>query len=107
MRGGCIHHDHGVLGAAAFPAAEERKLTLLKKAGFNAVRIAHNPPSLALLEVCDRIGMLVMDEAFDMWREQKTGVDYHLWFADWWARDIAAMVLREYRDTCICGCKAF
>ena len=101
MRGGCIHHDHGVLGAAAFPAAEERKLTLLKKAGFNAVRIAHNPPSLALLEVCDRIGMLVMDEAFDMWREQKTGVDYHLWFADWWARDIAAMVLRDRNHPCV------
>lgn len=101
MRGGCIHHDHGVLGAAAFPAAEERKLSLLKKAGFNAVRIAHNPPSLALLEVCDRIGLLVMDEAFDMWRNQKNAIDYHLWFEDWWARDIAAMVLRDRNHPCV------
>lgn len=101
MRGGCIHHDHGVLGAAAFPAAETRKISLLKRAGFNAVRIAHNPPSLALLEACDHLGMLVMDEAFDMWRNQKTGIDYHLWFEDWWARDIAAMVLRDRNHPCV------
>lgn len=101
LRGGCIHHDHGVLGAAAFPAAEERKARLLKQAGFNALRIAHNPPSLALLEVCDRIGMLVMDEAFDMWRNEKNETDYHLWFEDWWARDIAAMVLRDRSHPCV------
>lgn len=97
LRGGCIHHDHGVLGAAAFPAAEERKIRLLKEAGFNAVRIAHNPPSLALLEVCDRLGMLVMDEAFDIWNKRKLAVtaDYHIFFKEWWARDIASMVLRD------------
>lgn len=95
LRGGCIHHDHGVLGAAAYPAAEYRKVSRLKAAGFNALRIAHNPPSLALLEVCDRVGMLVMDEAFDMWQTPKNRNDYNLWFADWHERDIASMVLRE------------
>ena len=95
LRGGCIHHDHGVLGAAAFPAAEERKAARLKAAGYNALRIAHNPPSLALLEVCDRLGLIVMDEAFDMWNNAKNSCDYHLFFADWWARDIAYMVLRD------------
>lgn len=95
MQGGCIHHDHGALGAMAFPAAEERKVKNLKNAGFNALRIAHNPPSLALLEACDREGILVMDEAFDMWRLSKRDQDYHLWFADWWDRDISYMVLRD------------
>lgn len=96
LRGGCIHHDHGVLGAAAFPAAEERKIRLLKQAGFNAVRISHNPPSLALLEVCDRIGMIVMDEAFDIWNKRKFVVsDYHIFFKEWWDRDISYMVLRD------------
>lgn len=101
LRGGCIHHDHGVLGAAAFPAAERRKLTLLKQAGFNAVRISHNPPSLALLEAADRIGMLVMDEAFDAWNHGKRAYDYHLAFADWWARDIAYMVQRDRSHPCV------
>ena len=101
LRGGCIHHDHGVLGAASFPAAEERKLRRLKETGFNAVRIAHNPPSLALLECCDRIGMLVMDEAFDMWNSGKTLYDYHLWFADWCARDLSYMVQRDRNHPCV------
>ena len=101
MRGGCIHHDHGVLGAASFPAAEARKIRILKEAGFNAVRIAHNPPSLALLEVCDREGVILMDEAFDMWNIQKTATDYHLWFADWCERDVAAMVLRDRNHPCV------
>ena len=82
LRGGCIHHDHGVLGAIALPVAEERKIRLLKKAGFNSVRIAHNPPSLALLEACDRLGMIVQDEAFDIWSKRKLAVtaDYHIFF---------------------------
>ncbi len=101
LRGGCIHHDHGALGAASFPKAEERKISLLKKAGFNAVRIAHNPPSLALLEVCDRLGMIVMDEAFDMWNLRKSPQDYSLWFGDWWARDISYMVLRDRNHPCV------
>ena len=102
LRGGCIHHDHGVLGAADYPAACRRKISLLKKAGFNAVRIAHNPPSLNPLEICDELGMIVMDEAFDCWRREKGGVlNYHVWFDDWWERDIAAMVLRDRNHPCV------
>lgn len=101
LRGGCIHHDHGELGAAAFPAAEERKIRLLQKAGFNAVRCAHNPPSLALLECCDRLGMVVMDEAFDAWNKKKKPFDYHIFFSDWWARDISYMVKRDRNHPCV------
>ncbi len=101
LRGGCIHHDHGVLGAADYPAAVRRKISLLKKAGFNALRSAHNPPSLQLLKACDEIGMLLMDEAFDSWDRPKTALDYHLWFSDWCARDIAAMVLRDRNHPCV------
>jgi len=101
LRGGCIHHDHAALGAMALPAAEERKLTLLKAAGFNAVRTAHYPPSLALLEICDRLGLYVMDEAFDMWNVPKNRMDYSLWFKDWWDRDIRDMVLRDRNHPCV------
>ena len=95
LRGGCIHHDHGALGAVALPAAEHRKLTNLKSVGFNAIRTAHYPPSLSQLELCDELGILVMDEAFDMWNVPKNNLDYSLWFADWWERDIKSMVLRD------------
>lgn len=101
LRGGCIHHDHGVLGAAAFPAAEERKVRLLKEAGFNSLRMAHNPPSLAMLETCDRLGVIVMEEAFDMWRKGKNDYDYHLFFNDWCLRDISYMVLRDRNHPCV------
>jgi|CZKE01.1.fsa_nt_gi beta-galactosidase len=95
LAGGCIHHDDGVLGAAAFDRAEERRIELLKAAGFNAIRTAHNPPSPGLLAACDRLGMLVLDEAFDCWERAKKPYDYHLYFKDWWQRDIDAMVLRD------------
>ncbi|MBQ8510473.1 MAG: DUF4982 domain-containing protein [Clostridia bacterium] len=102
LRGGCIHHDHAVLGAADFPAACYRKLSRLKATGFNALRIAHNPPSLQLLEMCDRMGILVMDEAFDCWRQEKGGsLNYHVWFEDWWARDISYMVKRDRNHPCV------
>lgn len=101
LRGGCIHHDHGELGAVAFPAAEERKLKKLKEAGFNAIRCTHNPSSLALLEACDRLGIIAMDEAFDVWNMPKCQFDYHLFFADWWARDISYMVLRDRNHPCV------
>lgn len=101
LRGGCIHHDNGVLGAADYPAAVRRKVSLLKKAGFNALRSAHNPPSLNLLKVCDELGMLLMDEAFDAWDRPKNALDCHLWFADRCARDIAEMVLRDRNHPCV------
>lgn len=102
LKGGCIHHDNGVLGAAAFPAAEERKIRLLKEAGFNAIRAAHNPVSLAMLEACDRLGMAVMEEAFDCWNKPKLNVnDYNLFFSDWCIRDVAYMVLRDRNHPCV------
>ncbi len=102
LRGGCIHHDHGVLGAADYPAACRRKLTKLKEAGFNALRIAHNPPSITLLEMCDEMGIIVMDEAFDCWRLEKGGeLNYHMWFDGWWDKDIASMVRRDRKHPCV------
>jgi beta-galactosidase len=95
LKGGCMHHDNGPLGAAAFDRAEERRVELMKASGFNAIRCSHNPPSPAFLDACDRIGMLVIDEAFDMWREQKNPQDYHLWFDEWWRKDIESMILRD------------
>ncbi|HQV31352.1 MAG TPA: glycoside hydrolase family 2 TIM barrel-domain containing protein [Calditrichia bacterium] len=95
LNGGCVHHDNGCLGAAAYDRAEARKVELLKAAGFNAVRTSHNPPSEAFLDACDRLGMLVIDESFDGWRASKTPHDYGTVFDAWWQRDIEAMVLRD------------
>jgi beta-galactosidase len=95
LKGGCIHHDYGPLGSAAIDRAEERKIELLKKNGFNAIRCSHNPPSQTFLDICDRIGMLVIDEAFDMWNKSKTSEDYHLYFNDWWNKDLTNMILRD------------
>jgi beta-galactosidase len=95
LKGGCIHHDHGPLGAASYDRAEERKIELLKSAGYNALRTAHNPPAPALLDACDRLGFLVIDETFDAWTTQKMTNDYHLYFNDWWQRDTEAMVRRD------------
>ncbi len=108
LKGGCFHHDNGPLGAAAIDRAEERKIEILKKAGFNAIRCSHNPPSPYLLDVCDRLGMLVIDEAFDMWEIPKMGgaaevfggevmdtEEYSLYFKEWWQKDIQSMLLRD------------
>lgn len=95
MNGGCVHHDNGCLGAAAFDRAEERKIELLKEAGFNAVRTSHNPPSEAFLNACDKLGLLVMDEVFDGWKVGKNKYDYAIYFDQWWKRDLGAMVLRD------------
>ena len=95
LKGGCLHHDNGPLGARAYDRAEERRVELLKAAGFNALRLAHNPPSPAFLAACDRLGMMVIDEAFDMWRDGKNPHDYHLFFDEWWQRDIYSMVERD------------
>ncbi len=95
INGGCEHHDNGCLGAAAFDRAEERKVELLKNAGFNAVRTSHNPPSEAFLNACDKLGLLVVDEAFDCWRAGKNTQDYARYFDQWWNRDLEAMVLRD------------
>jgi beta-galactosidase len=95
LRGGCLHGDNGPLGAASFDRAEERKVQILKASGFNAVRCAHNPPAPAFLEACDRLGLLVVDEAFDMWDMGKNPDDYHLYFRDWWGKDLRNMIERD------------
>ena len=95
INGGCVHHDNGCLGAAAFDRAEERKVELLKASGFNAVRTSHNPPSEAFLEACDRLGLLVMDESFDCWKIGKNSNDYAKYFDQWWKKDLQAMILRD------------
>ncbi len=95
LTGGSVHHDNGPLGAAAFDRAEERRVELLKSAGYNAVRTAHNPPSPAFLAACDRLGLLVLDEPFDTWKAHKVKFDYGGDFDAWWKRDISSMVLRD------------
>lgn len=95
MRGGCIHSDNGPLGAKAIDRAEIRKIRMLKEAGFNALRMAHNPPSPAMLDACDSIGMLVIDEAFDVWRIGHFPTDYSTRFDRLWQRDLRSMVERD------------
>ncbi|MFZ0454244.1 MAG: glycoside hydrolase family 2 TIM barrel-domain containing protein [Ignavibacteriaceae bacterium] len=95
LDGGCVHHDNGCLGAAAYDRAEERKVELLKSAGFNTVRTSHNPPSEAFLNACDSLGLMVIDEAFDCWRESKNPYDYAQFFDNWWKRDLESMVKRD------------
>lgn len=95
LNGGCVHHDNGILGAAAFDKAEIRKVKLMKAAGYNAVRTSHNPPSECFLHACDSLGLLVIDEAFDGWREKKNDEDYHKLFDKWYDKDIEAMVRRD------------
>ena len=93
--GGCCHHDNGPLGAASIDRAEERKIEVLKNNGFNAIRSAHNPPSSALLDACDRLGMVVINEIFDTWETAKRNQDYHLYFREWWQRDVESWVKRD------------
>jgi beta-galactosidase len=93
--GGCYHHDNGPLGAASIDRAEERKIEVLKNNGFNAIRTSHNPPSPELLEACDRLGMVVIDEIFDMWENPKKEQDYHLYFRAWWQKDVESWIKRD------------
>jgi beta-galactosidase len=95
LKGGCFHIDNGPLGARSFDRAEVRRVELMKASGFNAIRCSHNPPAPAFLDACDSLGMLVIDEAFDMWGEPKNEQDYHLYFKDWWQRDLQSMLLRD------------
>ena len=101
LKGGCIHHDNGPLGAMAIDRAEERKIELLKKNGYNAVRFAHNPYSAEILDACDRLGILVMNEAFDMWNINKTPDDYADYFKDWWQKDLSSMIQKDFNHPSI------
>lgn len=96
LRGGCIHHDSGVLGAATYDEAEYRRVKILKAAGFNAVRSAHNPANRALLDACDELGMYVMDETWDMWYNHKTKHDYASEWRENYLADIDALVSRDF-----------
>jgi len=95
LKGGAVHQDNGPLGAKAYDRADIRRIELLKASGFNAVRCAHNPPSPAFLTACDSIGLMVIDEAFDMWKDGKNPFDYHLYFDKWWGKDIQSMIQRD------------
>ena len=95
LKGGNVHHDHGPLGARSYDRAEERRVELLKASGFNAIRCSHNPPAPAFLDAADRLGMLVIDEAFDMWRDPKNPDDYGVSFDEWWQRDLESMIARD------------
>lgn len=96
LRGGCIHADNGILGAASFPASERRRIRLMKDAGFNAIRMAHNPASGALLDACDEVGMYVLDETWDMWCMPKSAHDYAADFLDWCDYDLNRLVAHDY-----------
>lgn len=95
MYGACVHDDNGPLGVAAFDRAEVRRVEMLRAAGFNAVRCAHNPPAPAFLDACDRLGLLVIDESFDSWAFGKLAQDYSLDFEANWQADLDAMILRD------------
>ncbi len=95
LRGVAMHHDLGALGAAISYRAIERQVQILKGMGVNAIRTSHNPPAPELLDVCDRLGVVVMDEAFDTWTQPKTANDYNLYFAQWSQRDLQDMVRRD------------
>jgi beta-galactosidase len=96
LKGGCMHHDNGLLGAAAFDRAEERRVEIMKANGFNAIRCSHNPPSKAFMEACDRLGMLVINEIYDVWEEPKfMPQGSQLFFKEWWNKDVEAWILRD------------
>ncbi|MBE7018077.1 MAG: glycoside hydrolase family 2 protein [Ruminococcaceae bacterium] len=101
LRGACIHHDNGLLGAISTYSAELRRVKKLKEAGFNAIRCAHNSASSQLLRACDELGMYVMDEAFDMWTRPKKDNDYALHFTKWWKEDLESMVNNDFNHPCV------
>jgi beta-galactosidase len=95
LRGGCVHHDNGILGAASFKDSEYRKMKIHKDNGFNAIRFAHNPMSKDMLDACDRLGLVVINEAFDVWTMEKNTHDYSLYFEQDWKADMEAFMLRD------------
>jgi beta-galactosidase len=95
LKGGCLHHDNGFLGAAAIERAEYRRVGMMKKNGYNAIRCAHNPPSEAFLNACDELGILVIDEFTDIWNLHKNRDDYSRFFNEYWEKDLTDMMLRD------------
>lgn len=103
LRGGCIHHDNGLLGACAYDFAEERKVLLMKESGYNAIRSAHNPCSKALLDACDKYGILVLDEYVDMWYIHKTKYDYSPYVINNYKEDLKSMIDKDYNHASVIG----
>lgn len=101
LNGACIHHDNGILGAAAYKSAERKRVEQMKEAGFNALRTSHNIPSEAFLDACDELGMLVIDEVFDGWRDAKNARDYHELFDTNWQTDLEIMLHRDFNHPSI------
>lgn len=101
VQGACIHHDQGIRRALLCAGRGAPRPRLLKENGYNAVRSAHNPCSKALLDACDRLGMLMMDEYIDHWYIHKTEYDYVPYFYKWWKQDIADMVDKDYNHPCV------
>ncbi len=101
LRGGCVHHDNGCLGACDFEAAEYRKVRIMKEAGFNAIRSSHYPISKRMLRACDELGMYVMDETFDTWRESNGMYGYPLYFNEEWQDDLSKMILKDRNHPCV------
>jgi len=101
IKGVCNHHDQGYLGAAAYDRAIERQLEILKAMGCNAIRTSHNPPAPKLLELCDRMGFLVMDEAFDEWKMPKREFGYGRFFDQWSEPDLVSMLQRDRNHPCV------
>ena len=101
MKGGCIHHDLGILGSADHAAAERRRIRLMKESGFDAIRAAHNPFGPAFLNACDELGMLVVEEAFDEWVMGRTSFGLHVTFEQCWEKDLEDMITRDYNHPCI------
>jgi beta-galactosidase len=95
IKGVCMHHDLGALGAAFNISAAQRQLRILKEMGCNAIRTAHNPPAPAFLDLCDKMGFLVMDESFDIWQKKKNKFDYSLDFKEWHKKDLEDLILRD------------
>ncbi len=96
LRGGCVHHDNGILGAVSYKESEFRRVKMLKDAGYNAIRVSHNPAAKAMLEACDFYGMYVMDETWDMWYNKKNAYDYANYFIKNYKSDIKALIDRDY-----------
>lgn len=101
LKGGCVHHDNGILGAASFKDSEYRKMKVHKDNGYNAIRFAHNPMSRDMMDACDRLGLLVINEAFDVWTMDKNIHDYSQYFKEDWKADMEAFILRDRNHPCI------
>ncbi len=96
LRGGCIHHDHGPLGACFYRKAEYRRVKTLKDLGYNAIRYSHNPANRGFLEICDELGMYVLDETFDQWKLPQSDFDYAIHFDKEWQKDVKALIRKDF-----------